>query len=62
MKLLSPTLNQKIILSKIIGTLRFINKEVKFKGTGFMVSALLFFNSHNFGNFHPNEKNKISKS
>ena len=33
-------------------------EEVKLK----RLSALLCFNSHNSGNFHPNEKNKISKS
>ena len=37
--------------------------EIKFKGpSGFMVECILYFNSHNSGNFHPNEENKISKS
>ena len=40
-----------------------MHKKVKFKGP--LVSwlnALLSFNSHNSGNFHSIEKNKISKS
>ena len=42
-----------------------MQKEVKFKGaSGFMVECFLSFtsNSHNSGNFHLNEKNKISES
>ena len=48
------------------GTLRFMQKEVKFKGTsGFMVECcfLSFTNNyHSSANFHSNEKNKISES
>ena len=44
-------------------TLRFMYKDVKFKRpSGFMVECSFTFNSRNSGNFHPNEKNKISKS
>ena len=56
-------LNQKVKIIWIKGTLRFINKERKFKGpSGSWLSALLSFNAHNSGNFHPNDKNEISKS
>ena len=45
------------------GTLSFVNKEVKFKTpSGFMVEYTFIFNSHNSGNFHSTEKNKLSKS
>ena len=41
-----------------------MHKKVKFKGSsGFMVECIfLSFNSHNSGNFHLIEENKISKS
>ena len=39
-----------------------MHKEVKFNGPSGFKTALLSFNFHNSGNFHPNEKNKISKS
>ena len=46
-----------------VKALRFMHKEVKFKGTsGSWLSVLLSCKSHNSGNFHPDEKNKISKS
>ena len=42
---------------------RFMQKEVKFKGaSGFMVECSFVFYSHNSGNFHSNEKNKIPES
>ena len=56
-------LNQKIKLIWIKGTLSFIHKEKNSKDP--LVSwltALLSFNSHNSGNFHPNDKNEISES
>ena len=40
-----------------------MHKEVELKDhLVSRLSAFLFFNSHNSGNFHLNEKNKISKS
>ena len=44
--------------------IRLMHKDVKFRGpSGFLVKcSFVFSNSHNSGNFHPKEKNKISKS
>ena len=40
-----------------------MQKEVKFKGaSGFMVECARLFFASNSGNFHSNEKNKISES
>ena len=40
-----------------------MHEKVKFKEhSGFMFECLLSFNPYNSGNFHPNEKNKTSKS
>ena len=40
-----------------------MHEKVKFKGPScFVVECILSFNSHNSENFHPNDKNEISKS
>ena len=52
-----------ILTSNIKGTLSFMHKKVKFKGSaGFMVECILSFSFHNSGIFQSNEKNKISRS
>ena len=39
-----------------------MHKKVTFKEpSGFMVECILFLRSHDSGNFHPIEKNKISE-